>query len=231
MATTAASLETMTTPAATPAPAHIRVNNGRMEVARPLHQLLVDDVLPDLEIAPAVFWAMLEEVINELAPQNNVLLLKRYKLQAEIDTWHQARCDAPHDHAQYKKFLQKIGYLLPEGPDFAVSPQQVDDEIATIAGPQLVVPVKNARYALNATNARWGSLYDALYGSDVIAETDGAERAGVYNPVRGAKVIAYARQFLDEASPLATGSHAHARSYAVVNGQLAVTLGLLRLPP
>ncbi len=203
---------------------HIPVNQGQLEIARPLYQLVVDDILPGLGIDPVDYWRMLEEVVTELAPKNNILLLKRYKLQAEIDTWHQSRCDAAHDHAQYRKFLEKIGYLLPEGPDFQVNPQQVDDEIACLAGPQLVVPVKNARYALNATNARWGSLYDALYGSDVIADTDGAEKTAGYNPVRGERVIAYARGLLDRSAPLAAGSHADAVAYRVVNGALQVSL-------
>ncbi len=203
---------------------HTRVNSGHMEVANPVYRLVMDEILPGLGIDPAGFWHKLEELITELAPRNNILLLKRYKLQAEIDTWHQSRCDAPHDHAQYSKFLQKIGYLLPEGPDFSVTPTNIDEEIATIAGPQLVVPVKNARYALNATNARWGSLYDALYGSDVIDEAGGAGRAGPYNPVRGARVIAYGRKLLDESAPLAGASHADASAYRIVQGQLQVTL-------
>ena len=203
---------------------HIPVNQGHLEICSPLYQLVVEEILPGLGIEPANYWRMLEEVVTELAPRNNILLLKRYKLQAEIDTWHQSRCDAPHDHAQYKKFLEKIGYLLPEGPDFTVNPQHVDAEIATLAGPQLVVPVKNARYALNATNARWGSLYDALYGSDVIPETDGAGKTSGYNPVRGERVIAYARGLLDRSAPLAAGSHADAVAYRVVNGALQVTL-------
>ena len=203
---------------------HIPVNQGHLEICSPLYQLVVEEILPGLGIEPANYWRMLEEVVTELASRNNILLLKRYKLQAEIDTWHQSRCDAPHDHAQYKKFLEKIGYLLPEGPDFTVNPQHVDAEIATLAGPQLVVPVKNARYALNATNARWGSLYDALYGSDVIPETDGAGKTSGYNPVRGERVIAYARGLLDRSAPLAAGSHADAVAYKVVNGALQVTL-------
>ncbi len=203
---------------------HIPVNQGHLEICSPLYQLVVEEILPGLGIEPANYWRMLEGVVTELAPRNNILLLKRYKLQAEIDTWHQSRCDAPHDHAQYKKFLEKIGYLLPEGPDFTVNPQHVDAEIATLAGPQLVVPVKNARYALNATNARWGSLYDALYGSDVIPETDGAGKTSGYNPVRGERVIAYARGLLDRSAPLAAGSHADAVAYKVVNGALQVTL-------
>ena len=203
---------------------HIPVNQGHLEICSPLYQLVVEEILPGLGIEPANYWRMLEGVVTELAPRNNILLLKRYKLQAEIDTWHQSRCDAPHDHAQYKKFLEKIGYLLPEGPDFTVNPQHVDAEIATLAGPQLVVPVKNARYALNATNARWGSLYDALYGSDVIPETDGAGKTSGYNPVRGERVIAYARGLLDRSAPLAAGIHADAVAYKVVNGALQVTL-------
>lgn len=203
---------------------HLRVNQGRLEVSKPLHELVTGEILPDLGIDPTRYWASLESLLSELSPRNNILLLKRYRLQAEIDTWHQSRCDAPHDHAQYRKFLQKIGYLLPEGPDFQVTTSQVDEEIACIAGPQLVVPVKNARYALNATNARWGSLYDALYGSDVIPEAEGAERSGGYNPVRGARVIAYARHFLDQVAPLAEGSHADSVSYRVHQGALEVVL-------
>jgi malate synthase len=212
------------TTGATDTATHTRVNNGQLEISNPVYRLVVKEILPDLGLDPAQFWAQLEALITELAPKNNVLLLKRYKLQAEIDTWHQSRCDAAHDHQQYRKFLQKIGYLLPEGPDFEITPTQVDDEIATIAGPQLVVPVKNARYALNATNARWGSLYDALYGSDVIDEAEGAQRGGAYNPLRGAKVIAYGRQLLDQAAPLASGSHADAVGYRVEGAQLRVRL-------
>lgn len=203
---------------------HIAIPNSEMAVSKPIHDLIVNELLPDLGMEAAAFWRILEDVITEMAPKNNILLLRRYQLQAEINTWHQARCDAPHDHAQYKKFLQQIGYLLPEGPDFSVATQNVDEEIATIAGPQLVVPVKNARYALNATNARWGSLYDALYGTDVIAEADGAEVGKTYNPVRGDRVIALARSFLDEIAPLAEGSHADATDYAVDEGRLSVTL-------
>jgi malate synthase len=144
-AMTAASIES-SSPRTGAAPAalatHTPVNNGRMEIATPLYDLVINEVLPGLDIQPAAFWTMLEDVITELAPKNNILLLKRYKLQASIDTWHQSRCDAPHDHAQYKKFLEKIGYLLPEGPDFSVNPVDIDAEIATMAGPQLVVPAE-----------------------------------------------------------------------------------------
>lgn len=204
---------------------HIAIRDTNIEVCKALHDLVTHEVLPDLGMAAMTFWTLLEEVIIEMAPKNNILLLRRYQLQAEINTWHQARCDAPHDHARYKKFLEQIGYLLPEGPDFAITTENVDEEIATIAGPQLVVPLKNARYALNATNARWGSLYDALYGTDGIAEGDGADRSGGYNPVRGERVIAFGREFLDQIAPLESGSHVQATDYSVDNGVLKVALG------
>lgn len=204
---------------------HKAIANTNIEVCKPIYDLVQKEMLPDLGIEAEAFWKLLEEVITEMGAKNNILLLRRYQLQAEINTWHQARCDAPHDPVAYKKFLEKIGYLLPEGPDFSISTENVDEEIATIAGPQLVVPVKNARYALNATNARWGSLYDALYGTDGISEDDGATRGGAYNAVRGDKVIAYGRAFLDEIAPLAQGSHSDAVDYAVDNAELKVTLG------
>ncbi|MCP5200909.1 MAG: malate synthase G [Gammaproteobacteria bacterium] len=209
----------------TTATSHVAIAGTDLEVSVPLHNLVVNEILPDLGMDAAHFWSLLEEVITEMAPKNNILLLKRYQIQAQINTWHQSRSDKPHDHEQYRKFLQRIGYLLPEGPDFTVTTTNVDDEIAHIAGPQLVVPVKNARYALNATNARWGSLYDALYGTDAIDEADGAEKGTSYNPRRGAKVIAWARAFLDEIAPLAAGSHTDAVDYSVVEAQLAVKLG------
>ncbi|MEM7465914.1 MAG: malate synthase G [Pseudomonadota bacterium] len=203
---------------------HIEIPDSFLSVSKPLHDLVVNEILPDLGMEPTAFWSLLDEVIREMAPKNNMLLLRRYQLQAEIDTWHQARCDSPHDHQQYKKFLEKIGYLLPEGPDFKVGTENVDEEIAIIAGPQLVVPVKNARYALNATNARWGSLYDALYGTDAISSDGGADAGGAYNPARGAKVIAWGRALLDQIAPLQNGSHADASDYTVENGQLKVIL-------
>ena len=203
---------------------HVEIPDSFMSVSKPIYDLVVNEILPDLGMEQAAFWGLLDEVIKEMAPKNNMLLLRRYQLQAEIDTWHQARCDAPHDHQQYKKFLQKIGYLLPEGPDFQITTENVDEEISTIAGPQLVVPVKNARYALNAANARWGSLYDALYGTDVISDSDGADVGATYNPIRGAKVIAFGRALLDQIAPLETGSHVDAVDYLVVNRQLEVVL-------
>ncbi len=203
---------------------HVAIPNTNIEVCKPLFDLVINEILPDLGIAAESYWQRLENVVTEMAPKNNILLLKRYQLQAEINTWHQARCDALHDPAQYKRFLEKIGYLLPEGPDFSITTENVDEEIATIAGPQLVVPVNNARYALNAANARWGSLYDALYGTDAIPEDDGATIGDEYNPVRGAKVIAYGRRLLDEIAPLANGSHVDATDYSVEKGNLKVVL-------
>ena len=170
-------------------------------------------MLPPLEIDPETFWAGFAEMLAELAPENARLLEIREDLQRRIDHWHRERTGQPHDPVAYQAFLAEIGYLLPESEDFQVATEQVDPEVARIAGPQLVVPITNARYALNAANARWGSLYDALYGNDVIAETGGAERGPGYNPARGARVIAYAREFLDASAPLVRGSHADATAY------------------
>ena len=197
-----------------------------IKVARALHDFMESEALPGSGVAPERFWSAYAGILKDLAPRNAALLAKRDDLQARIDAWHRAHPAKPVDLGAYTAFLQEIGYLLPEGPDFQVGTTGVDAEIAQIAGPQLVVPVSNARYALNAANARWGSLYDALYGTDAIPETDGATRGGRgYNPARGAKVIAYARGVLDQAAPLAGGaSHRDAKGYAIVAGALAVTL-------
>jgi malate synthase len=201
-----------------------RIQRGGLQIAPVLCQLLEDDIAPGTGITPDHFWQALEKIIDSLAPRNRELLKIRDELQAKIDNWHLANPGAGYDRAAYKSFLQEIGYLLPEGEDFAISTENVDKEVASLAGPQLVVPVMNARYALNAANARWGSLYDALYGTDVIPEEDGAQRGGAYNPVRGDKVIAYARDFLNRHCPLSTGTHSEARSYTVVAGNLQVVL-------
>ena len=203
---------------------HRAIPNTNLEICTPIYDLVVKEILPDLGMEEASFWKLLADVVEDMAPKNNILLLRRYQLQAEINTWHQARCDAPHDPVQYKKFLEDIGYLLPEGPDFKITTKNVDEEISTIAGPQLVVPVKNARYALNATNARWGSLYDALYGTDAVPQDHGAEITPSYNSARGDRVIERGRKFLDEIAPLANGSHANAVDYAISEGQLRVEL-------
>jgi malate synthase len=199
-----------------------RIKHGTLEIAQDLHDLVVNRILPGTGIEAAQYWSALESIATDLMPKNKALLAKRDEIQARIDAWHQARQGKAIDMAEYKAFLTEIGYLLPEGEAFSVTTANVDQEIAAIAGPQLVVPVMNARYALNAANARWGSLYDALYGSDIISDEGGAEKGGAYNPKRGAKVIAWARQLLDDAAPLASGSHADAQKYSLVDGKLVV---------
>ena len=201
-----------------------RIREGGLQVSPVLHELLTQDILPGTGVSAEQFWSGLEAILTDLGPRNRELLAIRDDMQAKIDTWHHANPGPDYDRAAYKAFLLDIGYLLPEGEDFAITTDNVDEEIATLAGPQLVVPVMNARYALNAANARWGSLYDALYGTDVISEDGGAERAGAYNPVRGDKVIAFARDFLDRHCPLATGSHSDATAYTIANGALNVAL-------
>ena len=202
-----------------------RVTAGGLEVARVLYDFVNDEALRGTGILPKQFWAGFDSVVEELAPKNRALLEKRDRLQAEIDAWHKARRGKHFELTEYKAFLQKIGYLLPEGPDLSVSTANVDAEISEVAGPQLVVPVMNARYALNAANARWGSLYDALYGTDAIPETDGAERGKGYNPVRGRKVIDYARNVLDQSAPLERGSWRDAAGLKIEGGKLVVSIG------
>ena len=201
---------------------HVQV--GGLQVAKVLFDFVNNEAIPGTGITADQFWAGADKVIHDLAPKNKALLAKRDDFQARIDTWHQTHAGQAHDPVAYKAFLQDIGYLLPEAADFQASTQNVDDEIARMAGPQLVVPVMNARFALNASNARWGSLYDALYGTDAISEADGAEKGQGYNKVRGDKVIAFARAFLDEAAPLSAGSHVDSTGYKIVDGTLIVSL-------
>ena len=197
-----------------------RINLSGLQVASVLNDFVTKQLAPGTGIEPENFWALFAEIVADLAPRNKALLDKRADLQSQINAWHLARKGQDHDPAAYKAFLTEIGYLVPEGDDFVITTSHVDPEIATLAGPQLVVPVSNARFALNAANARWGSLYDALYGSDVIDEADGREKSGAYNRVRGAAVVAYAADMLDQAAPLTAGSHGDISGYAVVDGAL-----------
>ncbi|ORA13929.1 malate synthase G [Mycobacterium arosiense] len=199
-----------------------RVSVGNLRVARVLYDFVNNEALPGTDIDPDSFWAGVDKVVTDLTPKNQDLLRRRDELQAQIDRWHRQRVIEPLDIDAYREFLVEIGYLLPEPADFTITTSGVDDEITTTAGPQLVVPVLNARFALNAANARWGSLYDALYGTDVIPEDDGAEKGTSYNKVRGDKVIAYARKFLDEAVPLESGSWADATGLSVEDARLEV---------
>ena len=199
-----------------------RTNVHRLQVATVLHRFIEDQVLPGTGVDSAAFWQGFDAIVADLAPRNLALLAERDRLQAELDTWHKAHPGPITDMAAYRKFLETIGYLVPVPANVQATTTNVDDELAVQAGPQLVVPILNARYALNAANARWGSLYDALYGTDAIPETDGAEKGKGYNPVRGAKVIAYARNVLNQAAPLASGSHTDATGYRVDGGKLVV---------
>lgn len=201
-----------------------QVQVGGLQVAKVLYDFVNNEALPGTGLDVAGFWMGADQLINELAPKNKALLAKRDDLQAQIDAWHQSHAGQAHDASAYKAFLEQIGYLLPEVADFQITTQNVDEEIARMAGPQLVVPVMNARFALNASNARWGSLYDALYGTDAISEADGAEKGKGYNKVRGDKVIAFARAFLDEAAPLAAGSHVDSTGYKLIDGKLVISL-------
>jgi malate synthase len=199
-----------------------RVQHGKLAIAQELFDFIEQKALPNTGITSADYWAAFEQIVTDLTPKNKALLAKRDDIQAQIDAWHKA--NPAFDAAAYTAFLTEIGYLLPEGADFEISTENVDEELATMAGAQLVVPVRNARYALNAANARWGSLYDALYGTDVISTEDGADKGKGYNPVRGNKVIAYAKNFLNESFPLSQASHEDATKYYVDGGRLVVNL-------
>ncbi|PAK42026.1 malate synthase G [Peribacillus simplex] len=198
------------------------VKVGNLQVASVLLEFINKDGLPGSELNQEQFWVDFEKLVHDMSPKNKKLLARRDEIQTKINTWH--RENKEMDFAEYKTFLQEIGYLEPEGEDFHITTEGVDDEIAFQAGPQLVVPVDNARYAINASNARWGSLYNALYGTDVISEKEGAYREGSYNELRGGEVISFAKDFLDQVTPLKDHSHKDAVNYAVVDGKLAVTL-------
>ncbi|MFL2725459.1 MAG: malate synthase G [Gammaproteobacteria bacterium] len=201
-----------------------RVKYGGLHVSKELDKFLRDEVVTGINIQPSLFWKSLESILDTFGPKNIELLAKRESLQKQIDNWHIERKGQEHNAHEYKNFLKEIGYLLEEGDDFSIETSDVDPEIKTVAGPQLVVPVSNARFALNAANARWGSLYDALYGTDLISEDDGSERSGGYNPVRGNKVIAFAKNFLNETVPLKEGYYEDATSFMILGESLQVEL-------
>ena len=196
---------------------------GRFEVDPVLTRFVEDELTPCSGVTAAEFWGGLEAIVADLGPRNAALLTRRDELQAKIDSWHIANRES-HRPGAYIKFLREIGYLQEPPTEFSITTTDVDSEITSVAGPQLVVPLDNSRYALNAANARWGSFYDALYGTDVISDEDGTEVGNGYNPVRGNKVIAYARAFLDRHAPLASGSHADTVAYTITDGDLKVTL-------
>lgn len=199
------------------------VQVGNLQVAEVLFQFINEQVLPNSGVQQTAFWDGFDQLIHELAPENKALLAKRDSMQAQINDWHKGN-KGNFQFADYKAFLEEIGYVEPKVEDYQVETENVDTEIAYQAGPQLVVPVSNARYAINAANARWGSFYDALYGTDAISDEDGAEAGKGYNPIRGNKVIAYAKKFLDQAVPLTAASHKEATTYKMAENQLVVTL-------
>ena len=199
-----------------------------LQVATNLYDFVNDKVLPGTDVKSDKFWKGFDAIVQNLAPKNIKLLAERDRLQTELDTWHKSNPGPISNMPAYRKFLEKIGYLVPEPKSVKATTSNVDAELATQAGPQLVVPILNARYALNAANARWGSLYDALYGTDAISEDGGCDKLGVggtaYNPKRGAKVIEYARYVLDRTAPLKKGSHIDSTHYGIQGGKLVVTL-------
>ena len=200
-----------------------RITHGSLKVSQELDNFLTDELLPGLDISPDAFWESFERVLDEFGPRNKQLLAKRTEIQKTIDNWHISKKGSPHNHDEYVNFLKEIGYLLEEGDDFEITTQNVDEEIALVAGAQLVVPIMNARFSLNATNARWGSLYDALYGTDMISEEEGAEKSGPYNPVRGNKVIEFSKNFLDESVPLSSGKYADVTGFKINKGSLEIS--------
>ncbi|NOX78684.1 MAG: malate synthase G [Gammaproteobacteria bacterium] len=204
-----------------------RVQKGSLAIDTELYNFIANEVTPVVGIDNEKYWQEFEKIVKAFQPRNKALLAKRDEIQAQIDDWHDNNpaSNGQIDKAAYTKFLKDINYIVPEGDDFLVETQNVDDEIAHIAGPQLVVPVRNARYALNAANARWGSLYDALYGTDVIDETNGAEKGKGYNPVRGAEVVKYAKNFLDSNFALAEGKYADVTGFKVEDGKLVILQG------
>ena len=201
-----------------------RTRYGNLQVSQELDNFLRNEVVPGIDVDPNEFWQSFEKILDEFGPRNRELLKKRAEIQKKIDEWHIERQGSDHNQQEYVSFLKEIGYLVDEGEDFKITTDNVDEEIKTVAGAQLVVPVMNARFSLNAANARWGSLYDALYGTDMISEEGGADRSGPYNPVRGEQVIKFAKNFLDESASLSDGSYNEVTGFKVDNGKLVVNM-------
>ena len=201
-----------------------RLTYGTLQVSAELDNFLRNEVVEGIDVDPDQFWKSFERILEDFSDRNKDLLNKRKDIQNQIDSWHLENNNSDHDHQAYVSFLKEIGYLLDEGEDFEITTQNVDDEIKTIAGAQLVVPVMNARFSLNAANARWGSLYDALYGTDMISEAGGAERSGPYNSLRGDKVIEFSKTFLDESVSLSTGSYKDVTGFKIQEGKLEVSM-------
>ena len=199
-----------------------RVKHGNLQVSHELDSFLKNEVLPGIDVEADSFWSAFEKILQEFGGRNKALLDKRKEIQKQIDEWHMSRKGEPHNQEEYIEFLKKIDYLIDEGEDFEITTTNVDSEIREVAGAQLVVPVMNARFSLNAANARWGSLYDALYGTDMISEEGGAERSGPYNPARGDKVIEFSKDFLDESVPLQSGNYKDVTGFKVENGDLVI---------
>ena len=200
------------------------VNRSKLRVSKILAEFLELDVMRELNLDIEKFWNDFEKIINDFAPRNLNLLKKRQKLKTKIDKYYSENKDKKVNITEYINFLKNIGYIIPEGPDFLINTSNVDDEIAKIPGPQLVVPITNARYSINAANARWGSLYDALYGTDIISEDDGSEKMVGYNPKRGKKVISFAKDFLDKCFPLKKSNHKNVTEYSIINENLVIKL-------
>ena len=201
-----------------------RIQYDELHVAKELDDLLVEEILPGLNVTHDEFWTSFNKIVKNFSQKNKSLITEREKLQKKIDKWHLDRKGQKHNHQEYKSFLKEIGYWVEKTSDFQITTSGVDPEISETAGPQLVVPLMNARFALNAANARWGSLYDALYGTDMISEEEGAEREGAYNPVRGDKVIEFSKTFLNQTIPLSKGSYQDITSFQIIDGSLEITL-------
>ena len=199
-------------------------NKSSLKVSKLLSQFLENEVLNKLDLNVDKFWEDFDHIIKVFAPKNENLLNKREDIKKKIDAYYISNKDKSYNHDDYINFLKEIDYIIPEGPDFNIDTENVDEEIANIPGPQLVVPVTNARYSINAANARWGSLYDALYGTDLISEENGCEKGNSYNTKRGEKVIAFAKDFLDKYFPLSNGSHTEVTNYSVIDNELTIKL-------